>query len=313
MEGTRHRPMWHFAQNILKRVDPRKDFCWRYEHQEDDYGFDLDSFLTYEPIFRFFYEEFFKVQTIGIENIPDEGRTLIVGNHSGVLPVDAWMLYCANYNLHPHPRRIRFLVVDYLLSPPLTGHVFRSSGGVPASHEVARELLENDEIVCIYPEGTRGTGKPFSQRYRLCDFHPGFVKEAIETNSPIVPVTTVGGDEIYPLLARMEKVARVMGAPYWPVTPIFPWLPFPTSAIPLPVRMLIKVGKPIYLNYSPEQARDKKLRMRIARDIQYEIQRELNFLLRNRKSLFAEWDIDKVRCNPESFGLLSDHIIAPAS
>ncbi|MBZ0185169.1 MAG: acyltransferase family protein [Candidatus Obscuribacterales bacterium] len=284
--------MQFLTRQFAKLFKPRPDFYSRYEKQIDQFGFDPDAFVKWELFFRFLYEDYFQVQTLGIENVPAEGRALLVGNHTGVIPMDACMLYCAIYNLHPCPRRIRFVVLNELLSAPGIGRILSTSGGVPASFDVARRLLQNDELVCIYPEGTNGTGKPFFMRYRLCDFHPGFVKEAIETNSPIIPVSTIGGDEIYPLLGNLESVARLMRIPYWPITLTYPWLPFPLSAIPLPVKLLIKIGQPIHLDYPASKARDRDLLQQLAKEIQYQIQRELNVLLSKRKSPFHSWNLE---------------------
>src|SRR6185369_4991676 len=104
-----------------------------------------------------------------------------------------------------------------------------------------------------------------------------------------IPIVTVGADEIYPVLATLPTVARLLGWPYFPLTPTFPWLPFPASAVPLPIKMLIKIGKPIHLNYPPEMAHDRKLRLRLTREIQYNIQSELNHFLKIRKSPLAGW------------------------
>ncbi len=269
-----------------------RDFCAKYEAQEDEYGFNLKTIANWEGFFRFFYEEYFQVETLGLENIPNQGRAVLVGNHSGGLPIDAFMLYTAVIHHHPCPRRLRFLSLDCLRSTRIVKDIICGFGGVPNTYQVATKLLQNDELVFFYPEGARGTGKPFSMRYRLHDFDPGFVKAAIATGSPIVPVTTIGCDEIYPLLGNFKSVARLLGAPYWPMTPTFPWLPVTISCLPVPIKILIKIGEPIYLNYPPEMATDRKLRLRIAREVQYGIQRDLNWLLRQRKSPFVSWDAE---------------------
>src|SRR5262249_43555959 len=162
---------------------------------------------------------------------------------------------------HHSPRRIRFLAHDLLLETPILGEMLRGFGSVPATFEVGQKLLENDELVFFYPEGARGTGKLFSQRYRLCDFDPGFVKAAIATNSPIIPITTLGAEEIYPILFESKTMARLLHWPYFPVTPSYPLLPWIASAIPIPTKFLMMVGKPIYLNYPPQKATNKKLRL----------------------------------------------------
>lgn len=281
--------MIHFKQKL------KEQFQSAYGQGPDEYGFDANSLFQCELFFRFLYEEYFKVQTIGIENIPDQGKVILIGNHSGVLPVDALMLYIALLNAHPHPRRIRFLVHKWLLKTPGAGEVIRRCGGVPATYKTAQKLLKNDEIVFFYPEGPKGTGKPFSMRYRLDDFDPGFVKAAIETNTAIVPVTTIGGDEIFPLLGNLKSIARLMQAPYWPVTPLYPFFPFSLSCMPLPVRLLIKIGKPIYIDNAANKLHDRQLRKDIAREIQYGVQKEINELLRLRKSPFSNWDLDSIK------------------
>ena len=166
----------------------------------------------------------------------------------------------------------------------------RQTGQVRASLEIAQKLLHSNEIIGLYPEGIRGVGKSFSERYRLIDFHPGFVKLAIASQTPIIPVATVGGDEVYPNLANLPKLARFLKMPFFPVTPGFPWLPFPLWLIPLPVRWLINVHKPVKLDYPAEKANDRKLVRNIAREIQYQIQRDLNDLFGKRKTLFTGWD-----------------------
>jgi len=255
----------------------------------------LKTYAAWETFFRFLFEDYFKVQVIGIENIPAEGRAVLVSNHSGGLPLDAFMTNCAMYNQHSSPRRIRCLSLKCLREVPILKDVISGMGGVPASFTVAQKLLNDDELVMFYPEGPRGTGKPFSQRYRLNDFDPGFVKAAIATGSPIIPITVVGADEFYPIFKDLKSLARVLRMPYFPLTPGFPWLPLSTSCIPLPVRMLIKIGKPIYLSYPPEKGPDRQLRLRLAREIQFQIQKELNALLLHRKSPLAGWDIESLQ------------------
>jgi 1-acyl-sn-glycerol-3-phosphate acyltransferase len=275
-------------------VSPRDKFFARYRDDEDSFGFDLNKCKESEVLFRFLYEKWFGVTMVGLENIPAEGRAVLFGNHSGVLPVDGMMLYDGILNHHPAPRRIRFLVNEFIRKSPGLGTVIRGFGGVAADYELSKRLLETEELVCFYPEAEAGTGKLFKDRYRLREFHQGFVRGAIETNSPLVPIITIGGDEIYPLLANLKPVADLMGAPYWPVTPFYPLLPFPFNAIPLPVKLLICVGKPFKLDYAPENAQDYNLTTQIAHNIRQDIQHQINDLLAMRKSPFSKWDVEKV-------------------
>lgn len=277
--------------SIFKLTKLRPEFASQYENQPpDQFGFNLDSFAHWEAFFRFFYDDYYHVKVVGIENIPATGRAVLVGNHSGGLPIDAYMTNCANYNLHPHPRRIRCLALDCLLKLPIIKDMITGMGGVPARYAVAKQLLENDELVFFYPEGPRGTGKLFKQRYRLIDFDPGFIKAAIATSSPVVPITVVGADEIYPIFGRLEGLARFLGMPYFPLTPGFPWFPLTTSSLPLPIKILIVVGKPIHFDYPPERVGDKQLRLHLTKEVQYSIQRQLNFLLRHRCTAFTGWN-----------------------
>lgn len=279
---------------IQNEVTPRDKFFARYQDDEDSLGFDLDQCKQSEVLFRFLYEKWFGVTMVGLDNIPAEGRAVLFGNHSGVLPVDGMMLYDGMLNHHPSPRRIRFLVNEFIRKSPVLGTVIRGFGGVAADYEISKRLLQTEELVCFYPEAEAGTGKLFKDRYRLQEFRPGFVRGAIETNSPLVPVITIGGDEIYPLLANLKPVADLMGAPYWPVTPFYPLLPFPFNAIPLPVKLLICVGKPFKLDYAPENAEDFNLTSQIAYNIRQDIQLKINDLLAIRKSPFSRWDLERV-------------------
>jgi len=277
------------ATHISKLDAQLSEFYSRYEGDVDEFGFNPKTVAQWRPFFQFFYEDYFQVEATGIENIPKQGRAVLIGNHGGVLPMDAFMICTAVLLHHEAPRRIRFLSHGFLRSNRWLYEIVSGHGGVPATYAVAKTLLKADELVFFYPEGPRGTGKRFSMRNRVYDFDPGFVKAAIATSSPIIPVVTLGSDEIYPMLANFKSVARLMRTPYWPVTPMFPWLPFFSSCVPLPIKFLISIGKPIYLDYPPDRVSDRKLRLEIAREIQYDVQRELNKLLRQRKSLFAGW------------------------
>ncbi|MBS1992205.1 MAG: acyltransferase family protein [Cyanobacteria bacterium SZAS LIN-3] len=269
-------------------------FVNRYSGEEDEFGFDMESFAVWEPFFRFLYEEYFRVTVRGIENIPSDGRGILIGNHSGLLPVDAAMMAVAMCHVHKSPRRIRYLVTDWFFSTPMLGEWTLAMGQVRASLDNARVLLDREELIGIYPEGVRGVGKPFRERYRVLDFHPGFVQLAIATQTPLIPVATIGGDEIYPEIVNVKSIARALGMPFFPITPGFPWLPFPLMLFPLPVRWMIHVHKPIDLGYPPEKASDRRLVLKLAREIQYEIQRDLNRMFKERRRLFTSPDGEEI-------------------
>ncbi|MBS1952704.1 MAG: acyltransferase family protein [Cyanobacteria bacterium SZAS-4] len=279
--------------NPLKALEKRNpSYFSRYQGLDDEFGYKLETFARWEPFFRFCYEDYFKVDCRGIENIPEQERAILVGNHSGLLPLDGAMITIAMCNAHKSPRRVRYLVTDWFTTLPGVGEWIQETGQVRATLENAQKLLAREELVGVYPEGLRGVGKAFPERYRLLDFHPGFVQLAISTQTKIIPVATVGGDEIFPNFVNLKGVGRLLKMPFFPVTTAFPWMPFPHMFIPLPVHWLINVHKPIDLGYPPEKANDRKLVLQIAREIQYDIQRDLNKLLRERKSLFTGWDPD---------------------
>lgn len=275
------------VEALAKRVP---SFYNRYAELEDEFGFSIETFAHWEPLFRFLFDKYFKVKVKGLENIPGDGPLLLIGNHSGLLPLDGALLTMAMCNAHPTPRRVRYLATDWFFQVDGLREWTMGTGQVRATKENCLKLLSNEEIVGIYPEGIRGVGKTYRERYRVLDFHPGFVQMAIQTGTPLVPVATVGGDEIFPNFVNVKSMARYLRMPFFPVTPTFPWAPFPLFFVPLPVRWLIKVHKPIKLDYPPEKASDRKLVLRIAREIQYQIQRDLNELLRERKSVFSGWD-----------------------
>lgn len=278
----------------------RSRFFARYENDVDKYGFNLTSYESAEKFIRFLYKKWFGVQIAGLENIPAERNAILFGNHSGVLPIDGCLLYDGIANYHPDPRRVRFLVTQFLLDAPVVGKFLRGFGSVPADYEIATELLRKEELVFFYPEAEKGTGKLFKDRYKLVEFHTGFVRAAIETGSPLIPIVTIGGDEIYPLLGNIKPVAKLLKAPYFPVTPFFPWLPPPISMIPLPVKIMMSVWRPFKLKYAPGSAEDESLVTEIASDIQSDIQAKVNDLLEIRTSPFKRWDMDKVNAYLEN-------------
>lgn len=216
------------------------------EYQVDDFGYDPDfAEHVWLPIWRTLYEKWFRVETIGVDNIPDEGGVLLVANHSGTIAVDALMLGVAVHDHHPAKRPVRMLGADLIFDTPVLGPTARKAGYTLACNPDAERLLTTGECVSVFPEGFKGVGKPFSQRYKLQRFgRGGFVSAAVRAGVPILPVSIVGAEEIYPLLGNIKPLARALGLPYFPVTPTFPLLG-PLGAIPLPSKWLIEFGDPI--------------------------------------------------------------------
>jgi 1-acyl-sn-glycerol-3-phosphate acyltransferase len=189
----------------------RTRFFERYKNDVDEYGFNLAAYAGVERFFRFLYKKWFGVQIAGLRNIPAEGSAVLFGNHSGVLPLDGCLLYDGVVNYHPEPRRIRFLVTKFLVNSPLTGKILRGFGCIPPDYEITTKLLRKQELVFLFPEAAKGTGKLFKNRYKLVDFHSGFVRAAIETGSPLIPIVTIGGEEVYPMFANIKPIAKFRG------------------------------------------------------------------------------------------------------
>ena len=216
------------------------------DYRVDDFGYDVDFAETLIlPPMRWLFEKWFRVHTIGIENVPVSGGALLVANHSGTIAVDAAMTAVAVHDQHPDRRPLRILGADFVFRTPVLGPLARKAGHTLACGADAERLLNAGELVAVFPEGFKGVGKPFSQRYKLQRFgRGGFVSAALRTGVPIVPVSIVGAEEIYPLIGDIKPLARALGLPYFPVTPTFPWLG-PLGAIPLPSKWLIEFGTPI--------------------------------------------------------------------
>jgi 1-acyl-sn-glycerol-3-phosphate acyltransferase len=272
----------------------RSRFFKRYENQVEEYGFDLAAYAGVERFLRFLYKKWFRVQIAGLENIPSNGSAVLFGNHSGTLPIDACLLYDGIINYHPEPRRLRFLVTKFLMGSKKLGQFLRGFGCIPPDYEASTNLLRKEELVLFYPEAEAGTGKLYKDRYKLVDFHAGFVRAAIETGSPLIPIVTIGGDEIYPMLANIEPVAKFLRFPYFPVTPLFPWFPFPLNLMPIPVKIMICVWPSFKSPYPPEAAEDEELVAKIAEDIRADLQVKVSDLLAMRTSPFKAWNMAQV-------------------
>ncbi|MGO4599004.1 1-acyl-sn-glycerol-3-phosphate acyltransferase [Terrabacter sp. 2RAF25] len=254
----------------------------------DEFGFDEDYTINVHlPLLRPLYKKWFRVEVRGIENIPDEGGALVVGNHSGTVAMDSLMTQVAVYDEHPKKRHLRMLGADLVFQMPFIGTMARRSGTTLAANTDAERLLAGGSLVGVWPEGFKGVGKPFSERYKLQRFgRGGFVSAALRAGVPIVPVSIVGAEEIYPILGNMPAVARLLGLPYAPITPTFPLLG-PLGMVPLPSKWLIEFGPPIQTTtFGPEAADDPMLVFDLTDQVRETIQQTLYSLLMQRKSVF---------------------------
>lgn len=253
----------------------------------DDFGYDPVYEEKVRPLFDFLYERYFRVETEGLDRVPSDGRCLLVANHSGTLPYDGAMLRIAVKRGHPARREVRWLAEDFIFHFPFLGSFTNRIGAVRACQENAERLLRKEALVAVFPEGVKGIGKLFKDRYRLQRFgRGGFVKLCLRTNAPIVPVAVVGAEEASPMLLRVESFARALGVPYIPVTPTFPLLG-PAGLIPAPTKWKIVFGEPIDISsYGPEAADDEILVGRLAERVRATIQAMLDRALAERQSIW---------------------------
>lgn len=258
------------------------------DYEVDEFGFDRE--LTEEvflSLLRPLADKYFRVEVRGVENIPAEGGVLIVANHSGVVPLDALMTHVAIHDHHPGHRHLRMLAADLVFVLPGVNELARKAGHTLACNEDAQRLLERGEVVGVWPEGFKGIGKPFSERYKLQRFgRGGFVASALRAQVPIVPCSIVGAEETYPMIGNARTLARLLGLPYVPITPTFPWLG-PLGAIPLPTKWTIQFGEPIATDiHPPEAADDPMLVFNLTDEVRETIQHTLYRLLVQRRSVF---------------------------
>ncbi len=252
----------------------------------DEYGFDQEIterfFMT---ALRPIAQKWFRIEVRGIENIPSEGGALVVSNHSGTIPVDGLMTMVS---IHDHTGRfLRPLGADLVFKSPLVSTLARKGGTTLACNEDAERLLRGGELVGVWPEGFKGIGKPYAERYKLQRFgRGGFVSAALRTQVPIIPLSVVGAEEIYPLVANLPSLARVLGLPYLPITPLFPWLG-PLGMVPLPSKWLLEFGEPIRTDeFDPGTAEDPMLVFNVTDEVRETIQSTLYSLLMQRQSVF---------------------------
>jgi 1-acyl-sn-glycerol-3-phosphate acyltransferase len=253
----------------------------------DEFGRDPNVAAKLDPLLDFLYKSYFRVETRGLGHIPDDGRALIVANHSGTLPYDGAMIMHAVKEEHREHRAVRPLVEDFVFHFPYLGTLMNRIGGVRACPENAERLLANDQLVAVFPEGIKGIGKLYKERYQLQRFgRGGFVKLALKCDAPIIPTAVVGAEEIHPLVTKVTWLSKAFGIPYLPVTPTFPFLG-PLGLVPLPTKWYIAFGEPLYFNaeYGADGANDRILVNKLAEQVRMRIQEMIDGLLKTRKSI----------------------------
>jgi 1-acyl-sn-glycerol-3-phosphate acyltransferase len=257
-------------------------------YEVDEFGFDPElNAAVLMPAALALYQRWFRIQTRGLEHIPAAGAALIVANHSGVLPLDAIMLQAGIFSEHPQARSLRLLGADMLYSVPVLSSLARRSGHTRADPAEAQRLLAAGQLVGVFPEGFKGTGKPFSERYQLQRFgRGGFARTAMQAGVPIIPCAIVGAEEIYPMIGNAEPVAKALRLPYFPLTPLFPWLG-PIGAVPLPSKWIIEFCEPVEVGDAAVAEPDDDLVAKLADHVRDVIQDRLDELVAERGPAFG--------------------------
>lgn len=254
----------------------------------DELGLDPQFEARYRPFFDFLYKHYFRIETQGVANIPAEGRCVIVSNHSGgALPFDGIMLRTAMRHEPPSARDLRWLTEDFLYHLPFVGVAMNRLGAVRACQENAERLLSQGRLVAVFPEGEKGIGKLFKDRYRLQRFgRGGFIRLCLRTRTPLVPCAVIGAEEANPMLYKIERMTKALGVPYLPVTPTFPALG-PLGLLPAPTKWKIRFGEAItFEEHGPEAAEDDILVNQLAERVRGAIQGLLHEGLSARRSIW---------------------------
>jgi len=280
--------IWYILNYSL---DSQRDLLRRRirgEFETDEWGFDMEVLEAVKPFMDFMYYKYWRVQTSGLENIPEERRALLIVNHSGQLPWDGAMLGTAVYNEHPSQRLVRTLYANWFPSVPFFSTLFTKLGQALGTEDNAKRLLEQEQLVAVFPEGVKGVGKLYKDRYRLARFsRGGFIRMALLTKTPIIPVSIVGAEEIYISLAKSSLIAKMIRFPFFPITITWPWLG-PLGFVPLPTKWYIDIGEPIATDgYGDDAASNLVLVSQLTDQVRNEIQEMIFTRLAQRRSIFT--------------------------
>lgn len=222
---------------------------------------------------KWLYDHYFRVTTTGLEHVPKTGRVLLVANHSGQLPIDGVLIGYAVATNKQGPRTPRAMIERFFPTVPYLGNILNGFGAVIGDPVNCSKMLENDEAIIVFPEGVRGSGKLYRQRYQLQRFGLGFIHLAMQHNTPIVPVGVVGCEETMPSLANLSPLARLLGLPYIPVAP----------PLPLPARVYLNFGAPMHFSGSIDNEEEVAERVE---EVKTEIRKLIDQGLKQRKSVY---------------------------
>lgn len=288
LEGRRI--AWKLAERFLSvsdlhdvRTFPIQDLGYGY----DPFGMERESAMLFYAASAFLHRHWFRVESRGIRHVPVEGPAFLVPNHAGVLPIDAAMLAVDVFQRLGSPRLVRYVVDTFAAGFPFVNTFLSRAGQVFGDRKNVEDLVRRGELVGLFPEGAKGIGKLYRDRYRLRRFNVGFIEIALRHRVPIVPVSIVGSEEQAPMLADVIPLARLLGFPYFPVTPAFPLLGL-LGLVPMPVKYHITYGEPLrfYQQHPPSAANDPAIVRMLAYKVQMRVQDMLDDALAQRKTIF---------------------------
>ena len=249
------------------------------EYGYDPFGFNREEAKVAMLVVRWLYRHYFRARVSGIENVPS-GRVMLVANHAGQLPWDGMNIGAAMLFDADPPRLIRSMTDRFVPGMPFVSYLFQRWGQIVGTPDNCRRLLEDEEAIVVFPEGTRGITKPYTKRYQLQDFGHGFMRLALATRTPIVPVAVVGSEEQAPAI-NLAPLAKVLGLPSFPVMPVFPFVP----ALPLPSRYHLHFGEPQCFVGHPDD--DDEQIEQLVKHVRLSIESMLRVGLKARKSVYV--------------------------
>lgn len=249
------------------------------EYGYDSFGFHRDSLRYAALAARWLYRSYFRAEAHGIENVPPTGRVLIIANHSGQLPFDGLVIASSILLEAPQARMVRSMIERFVPTVPFVSYLLSRWGQITGTPENCRRLLNDEEAILVFPEGARGISKPFSQRYQLAGFGHGFMRLALETDTPIVPCAVIGAEEQAPAV-NVKPLAKMIGAPSFPVVPYPPFVP----VVPLPVKYRLYFGEP--MTFEGDADDDEEVLGEKVRAVRNRIQSMIQVGLRERKGVF---------------------------
>jgi 1-acyl-sn-glycerol-3-phosphate acyltransferase len=279
--------VWYLLNYTLQDSVGRSTRRPRGEFETDEWGLDREFVEAMLPFFSFLYKAYWRVEANGLEHVPVSGRALLVAHHSGLLPWDGVMIGTAILLHHPAQRLVRTLYGALLGRLPFVSTMLVRLGQALATVENGTRLLEEDKLVAVFPEGYKGIGKPFQDRYKLARFgRGGYIRMALHTGAPIIPVAVVGAEETSITLAKVPTLSEVTGVPFLPITLTFPWLG-PLGFLPLPTKWSIDFGEPMPTDgYGPDAAKDLVLVSQLSDQVRHTIQEMIHNRLARRRSIF---------------------------